>query len=607
MRSTLRFSTVEVFLLISLSVFGSLALLWLPLGGGYDEETHFIRAWQMSTLDLLPNKVGESQIPYPSVYWELSYRRQVLVKTVSPDFWEKYGDVSIDSGGYIYGVRTRSVYSPLLLLPQAIVLRYAGRALKLPALPVFYLTRLAGLLFYGFLVWEAVRLIPYGKWTIALLALSPTALLQAVTVSADAISNGIAFFFIATVLAISTEQEIGQKEWLKITFVSFLLFAAKINLVFLILLPLLIIPPNRFSSKKAYMLLFGIISLFFFLEVVGWSIIAYPRLGTAPAGTNPSAQIKFIFSHPVFFLKTIKIDVFSHFFIRLKNWLAIYGYDYWPVPNFTYAFYGGALFLSLFAYEPREISPKRHQRIILLLLFVFGYVTTLALMYLSFTPVGSPIINGVQGRYFIVVMPLLFLALVNKYIIEGKYLTRAKRGAVILGVLSLVSYTSGLWLSYHIPCGSQYYQGDICYQPNYKNFSPESNYSAPLTENLILKQEIIPECKNLTTLRVWVSAPHNGTNAYTTFSFQDSDGQTIFEQRVKNSNLPDSGWYSFSFPPEKNSFEKPYFLTIRSKSGLRIAYSLHPEYPQGKLYENKKIVEQDMIFQYGCLFSLLKK
>ena len=57
------------------------------------------------------------QLPFPAIYWELSYRRQPIVQAVEPGFWSKYGGLSLDSHDYMYAnVETRSVYSPALLV-----------------------------------------------------------------------------------------------------------------------------------------------------------------------------------------------------------------------------------------------------------------------------------------------------------------------------------------------------------------------------------------------------------------------------------------------------------------------------------------------------------
>jgi len=167
-------SKAEIYLVVVLLVFGLSVCFLLPVGGGYDEETHLIRVWEMSSLTFVPNEKLGNELPFPAVYWELSYRRPYIVRPVEADFWDKYKGLAIDAYDYIYGeVETRLVYSPPLLFPQAIGMRYLGRSLNLPALPVFYAIRIIGLLCYFALAWFSIRLIPFGKWPFAILASSP--------------------------------------------------------------------------------------------------------------------------------------------------------------------------------------------------------------------------------------------------------------------------------------------------------------------------------------------------------------------------------------------------------------------------------------------------
>jgi len=599
-----KISTPEIFLLVVLSLFGLLAIWWLPVGAGYDEETHLVRVWEMSTFDMLPNNIGEPQEPFPTLYWDISYRRQFLIEPVSPDFWDEYGSLPLDAWDYEYGLTTRSVYSPPLLLPQALVVRYAGRSMGLAALPVFYLTRLVGLLAYLVLVWAAVRLVPYGKWLFALLAVSPVAILQAATISADSISNGIAFLFIAGVLAIAQHEEIDWKKWWGILLLAFILFLAKVNLLFLILLPFLLISRTRYKKKTMLPLLVAVLIVFFLGEVVGWSVLAYPRLGTPPEGTDPVGQAKFILSHIPTALSVLFGHAFKTMGERFLDWMAIYGYNYWPVPQITYWFYGIAVALALFIQGKGEKLPSRKERQVLGVLFAIGYLATIGLMYLSFTPVGAADVIGVQGRYYFVVMPLLFLALFGLKRLTPIQTHRVLSATLLLGTLSLVTSSIGGWLSYHVPCGSQYYQNGLCYQPPYKNFLPEGNSSPALNEDLTLAQEIAPKCDGMTTLRVWVNQNNIAQDGAINISLADLGGKLIFEEALQLSEISPDSWRSISFSPVWDSSENAYLLTLTSStqdSDLRFAYSLRPEYLDGKLYENGEPIEQDLIFQYGCV------
>jgi len=599
--STLKFHKAEIYTIITLLVFGLLACFLLPVSGGYDEETHLLRVWEMSALEFVPNDALSSQMPFPAVYWEMSYRRPFIVRPVEPDFWQKYGGLSLDSMDYIYrGVETRSVYSPPLLLPQAIVMRYLGRSFQLPALTVFYAIRITGLLCFLILAWLSVRIIPFGKWILAILVTSPVAILQASTVSADSISNGIAILFIAGTLAIAYRKAIRRNEWIALAFLFLILFWGKLNIVPLAILPFLIIRPSQFKSRATYIALFATAVILLLVEVLGWNMLAYSRLSTPPDGTSPAGQLAFIFTQPLGFLSILVRNIWTQSFEYLLNWIAIYGYAYWPVPMLVYPLYILALVASLFIKEDAAIDNKTRWG--LAITFIITYLATIVSLYLTFNPVGSESIGGVQGRYFITVMPLLFLALACLPLF--KRIHAPAWSALTLSVTGLLLYTAGMYLSYHVVCGSQYYRADLCHQPNYKNWAPDEAYSSPLSPTLTLKQEVIPECNGMTELRVWINAEDANPNGSTQFTLTDAQRKLdVFQVNVPNAELPDGTWYSIRFEPDWESNGSLYLLTINSQSdnGPQIAYSLRQEYPEVKLYENDEAIQRDMIFQTGCI------
>ncbi|MCF6278222.1 MAG: hypothetical protein L3J16_05660 [Anaerolineales bacterium] len=201
---------------------------------------------------------------------------------------------------------------------------------------------------------------------------------------------------------------------------------------------------------------------------------------------------------------------------------------------------------------------------------------------------------GVQGRYFTVAMPLLFLALVGLKQPVPALSLWLKRIIIPTATLGLIAYIVGLWLSYHVPCGSQYYQPGLCYQPKYKNFSP-TTYATPLSEEIRLIQEFIPECDGMTSIRIWVNTADDLTQHRLFFLLSDDDNLLVNEE-VTAERLPRSGWYTFSFLPETKSSTKTYQFTLHG-SGVDIATSIRPEYPQAKLYLDNELSGNDTIFQ----------
>ena len=187
--------------------------------------------------------------------------------------------------------------------------------------------RLIGLLSYLLLGWLAVRFIPFGKWLLAILITAPMALFQASTISADTISNGIGFLFLGGTLAIANKKELGWKEWGALVGLIVLLFLAKVNLVFLALLPFLLIPPSKFKMKHGYILL-GVVLTGLVPYRSGrlehhWPIRSFTR---ALEGADPTQQILFILSSPLLIHKdhlARRLDEYPGVFARLGGRLWI--------------------------------------------------------------------------------------------------------------------------------------------------------------------------------------------------------------------------------------------------------------------------------------------
>jgi uncharacterized membrane protein len=613
-------SAPQIFLLVVLLVFGSAACLMIPLSAGYDEETHFVRAWEMAHLYFIPNEQLGAKLPFPAIYWELSYRRQPIVEAVPPGLWAKYGGLRMDAHDYVYGsVETRSVYSPLLLLPQAFVLRYLGLSLDLPALFVYYACRFAGLLSYLLLCWAALRSIPFGRWLLAVLMVSPMALFQASSISADTISNGIGFLFLGASLGLVAKEQLTWKHWLLMLGLIALLFMAKVNLLFLALMPFLLIRPSRYKMKAGYWLLAATSMLLFAVEVAGWNVLAYSHFTRMLEGASPAGQIRYVLSAPLNFIAVIARDLWTNGLSYLQGWVAVYGYNYWPVPALTYVLYPLAVIAALVVsgleingdvanHDGAQLIHWQRASVVLVALFVLGVLLTIASLYVAFTPVGSQYVAGVQGRYFTAVMPLLLLGLAGSLrVLRSRVPLLRPALGVGLTCAALLLFTGGMILSYHVPCGSEYYQLGLCYQPVYKNWAPEAASSPPVGPFMTLTQEIVPACGEMQEVDVWVNSPGSDAAGTTEFMLRSTRANAVVIQKaLRNGDIPETGWVRLKFKPESGSQGSLYLLSVSSLSsdGIRLGYSLKADYTDGKLYENGKAVSQDVLFQYGCRAGL---
>ncbi len=604
-------SKAEIFLISILLTFGIPMVLLIPPGAGYDEEDHLVRVWEISGLSFIPGEMSPKQLKYPIIFRDLAYRQQASAGIIDANFWQTYAGVSLDEHGYVRReINTKSVYSPALFLPQSITMRYFGRIADLPALPVFYLTRFAGLLSYLFLVWLAIRIIPFGKWLLLILAVSPMALFQATTLTADTISNGIGFLFIAGSLNLAQFEEIDWKKTGKLLLLVFLLLLTKLNVIFLILLPFVLISPSRYRQRWIYLFIFVISVILFIVEVAAWNVIATRNIDALLANdANVPAQLQHILRHPLHFLWTVMEDFIINGSSYLETWINGYGYYYWTPPQIVSICFLLSLGSVLLISTTTEGVDKRFN-ILFIVVFVLGYLATMVLMYLTFTPVGSDKILGPQGRYFIPSAMLLFLALSSLSVVK-----KLGRPSLTWGMGFLVAALSinlmGIILAFYVPCGTTFYNTELCYQPPYKDFTAESHPSPPISNDISVTQEVQVKCDGFTELRVLLFPSISQANGTTRFILQDPmNDQKLMDTLVQNDQITSEDWYPLRFNPDWHSNGKQYVLKVLSTGtlngqGLRLFYSAEPEF-QGNLYENGQLMQGGVALQYGCITGIRK-
>src|SRR5262249_8677288 len=143
-----------------------------------------------------------------------------------------------------------SAYSFVPYLPAAAGIR-AARFFTDSVLALFYAGRLANVLVGGLLVFGALRRAPLGRPLFFLLPLAPMAMFLMASLSADAIPNGVSFYFtaLALELAFVREPSPGRGVFLRLIAFAVALGLTKPGYVFLTGL-VLMVPPERFGSRR---------------------------------------------------------------------------------------------------------------------------------------------------------------------------------------------------------------------------------------------------------------------------------------------------------------------------------------------------------------------
>jgi hypothetical protein len=250
-------------------------------------------------------------------------------------------------------------------------------------------------------------------------------------------------------------------------------------------------------------------------------------------------------------------------------------------------------------------------RIAFILTFVAGYFATILSLYVTFTPVGADEVLGVQGRYFIpLVLPLVLAISSIPWLRKEANLSH--NWIVVFLSIALSLNILGIILAFYIPCGTTYYQTGLCYQPLYRDFSPESHLSEPISNEVLITQEVRVACNGLAELRVLLAPSIAEDNTTTRFVLEDTlTNQNLLDISVTNDLIRPETWHPLHFDPDWRSAGKKYILKIFSTNtpagqGLRLLYSPQPQSDLGSLYENGQLVKDHIVLQYGCITGLRK-
>jgi uncharacterized membrane protein len=202
----------RAFLVLSI-LFGIAFVFITPPFQTPDEPHQFFRSYQVSEGELLavvhrqPNgDVAEIGGYLPSSLSETTRKAMGTVPShcdIKVDLHENVFSllgVPLDQHRRTFVPFTDTARYPFVpYLPQAVGV-LIGRVLGLSPLLLLYMGRLTNLAAWIFLTYWSIRVVPTGKWVFFLAALTPMSLFIGASISGDAATNGLSFFFIALMI-----------------------------------------------------------------------------------------------------------------------------------------------------------------------------------------------------------------------------------------------------------------------------------------------------------------------------------------------------------------------------------------------------------------------
>ena len=301
----------------------------------------------------------------------------------------------------------------LTYLPQTLFLTLA-RGLRLGFVPAFLLGRLGNLLFFTGCTYHAVRLSPRYKTALGVTALLPMTLQQAASWSYDAAINGLALLYTAALFRCLLEKgPLPRGDFWRLLLLGALLAPAKGAYAPLLLLAALL-PAGRFSSqgKKWGAALSVILTGVLLAALFQLSAAEKVRDTVLNWEGKPNYTLAFALQHPGetarIFARTLRFRLWLWVRTALGSHLS--GLTL-PLRRSTVWALAAVTLLSGGGLGEREARLRLSWRLGFLAAAGLVVLAFMGAMFLWWTSEGRPVIEGVQGRYFLPVAPLTVAAL----------------------------------------------------------------------------------------------------------------------------------------------------------------------------------------------------
>ncbi|WP_407382069.1 DUF2142 domain-containing protein [Methanobrevibacter sp.] len=396
-RNKLKLHNVALVLII---VFGLLMIFFTPPMSFPDESAHFTRAELISEGQLYP-EITDKGIYVDSYYFGLqqSYYGTTILDNGS------YNDPINDHKGYWEWTTSSPFYSYLLSALGILI----AKMLNLTAIWALYLSRIANLLFYGVVAYFMIKIIPKYKLHLLVFSTIPLCVSQASFSSYDAFILTFTLIILTYFIKMYLGEVNGKN--LAIFFISVLLISL-IKQPYIILAFLVFALPFEDEKLKKISIVAIIAMVVLAILSVG-SLFSSLFTTTAIQTYNTSSttnvsfvgQTRFVLSNPLIIFTLIKDMLVSipDLFLLKANFFHYTGYKGIKLINFMYVIF--YLVFSLF--YKIDIELRKKERIILALIFLITYVGINVIFYLTWSPLGSNTILGVQSRYFLPIIALL--------------------------------------------------------------------------------------------------------------------------------------------------------------------------------------------------------
>lgn len=437
----------NIFLILAIS-FGTFMTLNLPIKAVPDERTHVYTAYAMSDYilngfnqknDCFEIREQDEDLLNPNI--ELGNSLEIMNWYYSQISHASYGGLmKLNISNALS--RSRVAY----ILPGIAIA--IGRILNFNAFWTLMSGRIINFLFYIFMIFFAIKLMPFSKLLPLTISLYPMAIQQGMSYSYDCMVLSLSMFIICGTLFYKYGDCNSKKKnlcLLPIMLSSLLLFNLKSHsYIFISLIPLVFILSEKKWFQKVLKIsacFIGLVCTSFLLYAILDKVFCFPNIVIEPsnpiawAGGVQGYTIQYFMNDPfdfiVVILRTLKHNTYFYFASAISSYLG------WLNIGTPFCLAFGFFFLSAFtSYSHKSIRQmNRYEKFYVVFLIIITFLAITLALLIDHTYKGVGVALGVQGRYFLpLIFPMLLMLPNNKSTLNVK---NEKVSLTILSVLIL--------------------------------------------------------------------------------------------------------------------------------------------------------------------------
>jgi Predicted membrane protein (DUF2142) len=450
-----------VFVLFSFA-FGSAISVVVPPLRGPDEIAHFLRIYSYTRGGLLPAAEVDGRkgiFIEHELYTQLSFFKNAGERFArNREQGLRYGEIMkeyLHPGGILHeeGQATKFMpfagtegYNPVAYAPYVLALAI-GNGLGLDFPNMLLLMRLMGLITFTAIAAYAIKLTPTLKWAFVLIAMLPVSIYNRSVLSAD--GAALSYALAITALCFSAIQRFAPV-WERSLWMTLCALSKQPQIVF-VLLEFMVCRLRRRWSRLALVVIPSFILSPLWVIAVSADMAAWRLLEgeTHPhEHFDPLWKLAYMWEHPL------------HFPLAAWTAVTVWGDRLWPeligvlgwqdIPLRPWTYFVLTVFLLLVPLQKLNLDGAVRARVAVITgLAVLGYVMTVYLIFfLTYTPLNIDHVRGVQGRYFVIALPIAAISLASAINIDlprNVLATIAITGSLLSGLASFQALLGAHW------------------------------------------------------------------------------------------------------------------------------------------------------------------